>query len=107
MESYSLLSEFDLLINFDLDLDLSKMNLFQILTYQLIPESFITPQLKLSSGSCSQTNRGENNTSSTSLSEVTIIIMTSLSALTRPEVGVMGVGAGVGVSWRFIGLMAK
>ena len=29
------------------DLDLSKLNQFQMLTYQLIPESFITPWLKL------------------------------------------------------------
>ena len=55
MRSYSQLSEFDLLL--DLDLDLSKINHFQILMQQLIPESFVTPQLKLWSESCPQTNK--------------------------------------------------
>ena len=58
MRSYSQLSEFDLLLS--IDLDLSKMNHFHILTEQLIPGSFITPQLKLWSGSCSQTEKQTN-----------------------------------------------
>ena len=79
MCSYGQLSEFDLL----LDLDISKNESLPDLNIAIILVSFITPQPKLWSGSCSQTdkqtNRGKNIIFPTSLAEV--ITMTCLSNL--------------------------